>query len=92
MEKLFLTWDSEKTFTSEQLAQTFADFCSRRYVAFNGRQLSKYVTFKPCRVTVIMPLSVRLSDADCIQLYDTIHNFIYSIGCHLVTLDVYKHA
>ena len=92
METLFLPWDSGKTFTSEQLAQAFADFCSRRYVALNGRALSKYVSFKPCRVTVTMPLSVRLLDADCIQLYDTIHNFIYSIGCHLVTHDVYKHA
>ena len=32
------------------------------------------------------------TDADCIQLYDTIHNFIYSIGCHLVTHDAYKHV
>jgi hypothetical protein len=37
METLFLPWDSWKTFTSEQLAQGFADFCSRRYVALNGR-------------------------------------------------------
>ena len=92
METLFLPWDSGKSFTENQLTESFADFCSRRYATLNGKPLDKYVTFKPHRVTVTLPLSKRLSDADCIHIYDTIHNFISSIGCRLVSHDVYKHA
>lgn len=62
METLFLPWDSAKTFTEIQLAEAFAEFCSRRYATLNGKPLAKYITFKPRRVTA--PLLAASSSSD----------------------------